>query len=130
MLKWLKRAINANYRDLQGANKGLRRLHRKLKFAEMDLDMWARKYNWLSERNDVLLELLNAKEQGQAVVQESHTAAEEGCQHEGIMAQGNGDTHVNGTGVGHHCQSPDMPVLQHADTLAGAIARSQDPKVS
>ena len=130
MLKWLRRAINSNYKDLQGANKGLRRLSRKVKFAEMDLEMWQRKYNWLCERHDALLEQLNAKEDREAKpLPEAKQAGEEDQQRNGFMANRNGHQATQRECKGISAESAHLSVLQGCCAVEGTEPRPQDTTV-
>jgi hypothetical protein len=115
MLKWLKRLINENYKDLQGANRGIRRLCKKLRFARMDAD-------YLKEQVEHWKGMYAQAKQGGTKEAQSEVLAD-------MPPPGNGSYFNDGTGSTFNRSAPDVPILYATDSVEIPVSRPQDAEI-
>jgi hypothetical protein len=115
MLKWLKRLIHQNYKDLQGANKGLRKLHRKLMFARLDADIFRKQAEcWKG--------LYAKAKQGGTQEAQSEVLAD-------MPPPRHGSYFNDGTGTSFNSTTSSVPVLHSSDTVEIPVNRPQDAEI-
>jgi hypothetical protein len=115
MLKWLKRLIHQNYKDMQGANKGLRRMHNKLLFARLDADIYRKQVEYWKA--------LYAK------VKQGGTQEAQGEVLADMPPPSSGSYFNDGTGASFTRSAPDVPILYATDSVEIPVNRPQDAEV-
>jgi hypothetical protein len=115
MLKWLKRLIHQNYKDLQGANRGLRRLHKKLMFARLDIGCLKQEIAILKGTYAKAVKGGKKEAQGEVLAD--------------MPPPSSGSYFNDGTGASFTRSAPDVPILYATDSVEIPVNRPQDAEV-